>query len=70
MRKERSCLEILHQMLERRSPGEDDFLLSKPLQMSAFLERSSPGEIHQASARLPFNHFKLSKGQIFLLILL
>ena len=65
MRKERSCLEILHQMLERRSPREDDFLLSKPLQMSAFLERSSPGETHQASARLPFNYFKLSKGQIF-----
>ena len=61
----RSYLEILHQMLERRSPREDDFLLSKPLQMSAFLERSNPGEIHQASARLPFNYFKLSKGQIF-----
>ena len=32
MRKERSYLEILHQMLERWSPGEDNFPPVEPLQ--------------------------------------
>ena len=48
MMRVRSCLEILHQMLER----------------------CSSGEVHQASARLLFNNFKISKGEILLPILL